>query len=488
MPQPTITKESFLAANVCTTRGWYLLHDQGGTPTPGEQLRMEEGKDIHRRAQSLHPNGTYAGNIANTNQLILDSSVEVIFEAAFQVDGYAARADWIRRVDCGWAIGEIKSSLHNDDGPKPEHIDDLAYTTMVLRRAGLPVQACELVLMNRAWRLGMDNPSLFITTDHKDAVIERADEFNQSWDRLGPMINRASRPSPHWCYECRNCNYFDDQCVGVGVDDPIFVLPRLSEKKFNELSKLGALSIHGVPTDYPLTANQAVVAKAIRTATPQINLEVIRDNLDQLQWPVGYLDFETVKTAIPMYPEVAPHEQIVTQYSLHIQQSKDVDPKHVDYLADHRLDCREELTQRLLTDTTECGSVVVYSPFEKTTIRGLAWKFPDLEQELQNLESKLFDLEPVIRTGLIHPQFKGRSSIKVVLPVLVPGLNYQELEIGDGDSAIAAFVDLAKGERSENEMSKIRVSLMEYCKMDTQAMALIVDAVRSWSLKSNDDD
>lgn len=270
-------------------------------------------------------------------------------------------------------MGEIKSSLHNHDGPKSEHIDDLAYTTMVLRRAGLPVQACELVLMNRAWRLGMGNPSLFITTDHTDAVIERADQFNQSWDRIGPMIKRASRPSPHWCYECRNCDYFDDQCVGVGVDDPIFVLPRLSEKKFNELSRLGALSIHSVPTDYPLTSNQAVVAKAIRTATPQINREVIRDNLDQLQWPVGYLDFETVKTAIPLFPEVAPHEQIVTQYSLHIQQSKDAESKHVDYLADHRLDCREELTQRLLTNTDECGSVVVYSPFEKLPF--VAWLY-----------------------------------------------------------------------------------------------------------------
>lgn len=93
MQQRTITKELFLAATVCTTRGWYLSHELGGTPTPGEQLRMEEGKDIHRRAQSLHPNGIFAGNIANTNRLILDSSVDVIFEAAFQVDGYAARAD-----------------------------------------------------------------------------------------------------------------------------------------------------------------------------------------------------------------------------------------------------------------------------------------------------------------------------------------------------------------------------------------------------------
>ena len=96
MAKRMITKEAFLTAMGCTTQGWYLMRDTGGTPTPGEQLRMEEGKEVHRRAQSLHPDGVYAGTVPKTKQLILDSAIEVIFEAAFEVDGYAARADWIR--------------------------------------------------------------------------------------------------------------------------------------------------------------------------------------------------------------------------------------------------------------------------------------------------------------------------------------------------------------------------------------------------------
>lgn len=470
MVKRMITKDAFLTAMECTTQGWYLMRDKGGTPTPGEQLRMEEGKEVHRRAQSLHPNGVYAGKPARTKQLILDSAIEVIFEAAFEVDGYAARADWIRRTQGGWIIGEIKSSLHDDDGPKDEHIDDLAYTCMVLRRSGLPVKSCELVLMNREWRLGMDDPSLFIVSDISEMVVERADEFNQTWERTGPLLLRNARPSPHWCFACRNCDYFEDQCVGVGVRDPIFVLPRLRENKFDELTSRGVFTIQDIPTDFKLSENQAAVAQAIRTREPLVDQELIRSSLDELEWPVGYLDFETVKTAIPLYPGVAPHEQVVTQYSLHVEASPGGELMHQEYLADHSTDCREELASRLIHDTEGCRTIVVYSSFEKTTIRGLAKLLSAMATDLANLEEKLFDLEPVVRKGLVHPDFGGRSSIKVVLPVLAPELSYANLDIGDGSMAIAAFAKLASVKFTEEEIRAVRRALLEYCKLDTLAM------------------
>ena len=140
MAKRTVTKQDFLTALGCSTRAWYAMWDEGGTPTPADLLMMEEGKEIHRRALSLYPKGVFAGSVAKTKTLLLNRSVEVIFEAAFEVDGYSTRADWIRRVRGGWIIGEIKSSLFSEEGPKDEHLQDLAYTTVVARRAGLPVK------------------------------------------------------------------------------------------------------------------------------------------------------------------------------------------------------------------------------------------------------------------------------------------------------------------------------------------------------------
>lgn len=454
------------------------MRESGGAPTPADLLRMKEGQDVHRRAQSLHPNGEFAGTIENTKQLVLARAVEVIFEAAFTVDGYTVRADWIRRVKGGWVIGEIKSSLFNEDGPKDEHLEDLAYTVMVARRAGLPIIGCELVLMNRDWRLGMPDQDLFVVTDQTDEVTPIADEFNRLWDQVAPLLLRRSKPSPHWCWECRDCEFFADRCVGVGISDPIFQLPYLREKKFTEFTAMGVTRISAIPSDFKLSESQQSAATAIRTKSPQINATAIRSAFDSLEWPIGYLDFETLMTAVPLYPDVAPHEQIVTQYSLHVEASPGSELVHREYLADHARDCREDLAAKLIRDTAECRTILVYSSFEKTQIRGLASLLPTYATGLAGLEAKLFDLEPVVRKGLVHPDFGGRSSIKVVLPVLAPDLSYTNLDIGDGGAAVAAFAKLASGEVTEEEIRAFRRALLEYCKLDTLAMASVLHSLK----------
>lgn len=474
MTMQTVTKHDFLTALGCKTRAWYGMRESGSASTPADLLRMQDGQDVHRRAQSLHPDGVFAGSVDKTKGPILDRASEVIFEAAFSVDGYAARADWIRRVKGGWVIGEIKSSLFSDDGPKHEHLEDLAYTVMLARRAGLPVKGCELVLMNRDWRLGMPDPDLFVVTDHAPEVMPIVDEFNRLWDQIAPLLLRRSKPSPHWCWECRDCEYFADRCVGVGIPDPIFQLPRLRENKFTELTAMGVTRISAIPADYELSDSQQGAATAIRTKLPQIDATEIRSALNSLEWPIGYLDFETLMTAVPLYPDVAPHEQLVTQYSLHVEASPGSELAHREYLADHARDCREDLAIRLIRDTAACLTIVVYSSFEKTTIRGLTKLLPTFAPELAGLGGKLFDLEPVVRRGLVHPEFRGRSSIKVVLPVLAPDLSYADLNIGDGGAAVAAFAKLASGEVTEEEIRAVRSALLEYCKLDTLAMVRVL--------------
>ena len=479
MPTRNVIKHDFLTALGCKTRAWYGMRESGGAPTPADLLRMREGQDVHLRAQSLHPNGVFAGSIEKTKNLILDRAVEVIFEAAFTVDGYTARADWIRRVKGGWVFGEIKSSLFTEDGPKDEHIEDLAYTVMVARRAGLPIKGCELVLMNRDWRLGMPDADLFVVTDHTAEVMPIVDELNRLWDQIAPLLLRRSKPSPHWCWECRNCEFFTDRCVGVGVSDPIFQLPYLREQKFTELTAMGVIRISAIPLDFKLSDSQLKAATAIRTKSPQIDAAEIRSALNSLEWPIGYLDFETLMTAVPLYPNVAPHEQLVTQYSLHVEASPGSELAHREYLANHARDCREELVARLIRDTAECRTIVVYSSFEKTQIRGLASLLPTYATGLAGLEAKLFDLEPVVRKGLVHPDFGGRSSIKVVLPVLAPDLSYDNLEIGEGGSAVAAFAKLAAGGATDEEIQVVRGALLEYCKLDTLAMVRVLRALQS---------
>ena len=53
---------------------------------------------------------------------------------------------------------------------------------------------------------------------------------------------------------------------------------------------------------------------------------------------------------------------------------------------------------------------------------------------------------------------------------MVPELSYAELDVKDGDTAIARFARMAKGEITGEEAEATRRRLLEYCKMDTLAM------------------
>lgn len=88
---------------------------------------------------------------------------------------------------------------------------------------------------------------------------------------------------------------------------------------------------------------------------------------------------------------------------------------------------------------------------------------------LNLLINRLVDLNAIIRKNFYHPEFHGSTSIKTVLPILVPDISYDELKIADGDSASAAFAYLALGKYKNTEVESVRTSLLEYCKQDTLA-------------------
>ncbi|HLA94671.1 MAG TPA: hypothetical protein VK612_03035, partial [Pyrinomonadaceae bacterium] len=78
----------------------------------------------------------------------------------------------------------------------------------------------------------------------------------------------------------------------------------------------------------------------------------------------------------------------------------------------------------------------------------------------------------------IHPGFKGRSSIKKVLPALVPELSYANLSIGDGLTATISWYRAVRWETMDADTrDKIFNDLEIYCEQDTLAMVRIFDVL-----------
>ena len=74
-----------------------------------------------------------------------------------------------------------------------------------------------------------------------------------------------------------------------------------------------------------------------------------------------------------------------------------------------------------------------------------------------------------MRDHVYHPDFHGSFSLKSVLPVLVPELSYDGLEVSEGGIATLQLVRLLLrgGTLDVAEKTRLREALLRYCELDT---------------------
>ncbi len=468
-----VTKNIFIGALACSTFGWLLRvleAKRTGPPTLGEIFRMEQGKEIETRARSLYPGGLPIEDAdpelahKKTLSAIKNRSVSVLFGATFQVDSFVTKADILQRLKRGWRLNEVKSSVVD----KPEFIDDMAYTAMVAEKAGLKISESSLILISKDFRLGMDTDRLFERKDYSDEVQDRVDLFKPYWETVEQITRAPRKPVAKLKFVCKKCDLFRE-CLGAGIQNHIFEIPRLSQKEFGELTERQIVRIEYIPDGFRLTDRQVRVRECVKRNQPFIGPE-LRKNLGILSWPVYYLDFETVDTAIPLYPDIAPYYKIPTQYSVHKWSRPGRALEHYEYLADPSRDCRKDFVESLIETLGDRGSIAVYGHLEKTILSSLADTFPGFSSKIKALIDRIVNLEQIVSSHFYHPDFHGSTSMKKVLPALVSEISYDSLEIKDGDSAMAAFAYLALGRHKGEKADEVKKNLKQYCAQDTLAL------------------
>lgn len=475
-----IDKREFLAGLACRTQGWYVRQSANDSPTPGLAWRFYGGADIAERARSWLGDGRNLPRtpideaFKSTGEALADPASVLLYEASFRWNGLAARTDCIRRSERGWTLVEFKSGQSSKDGDvSSEYIDDIAYTAMVAIGAGLKVVGASLIVINRNFILGEGEAAL-LEQDVTAGVLARASEFTLLAKDILSAIAGNERPQPNLKFACKDCQFFPEVCLGKDVPDPLFIIPRLSETRFAELQKYERVS--RLPPDVKLTETQKRVVDLIRSGKEHVNKDGLRA-LDSVVWPAYYLDFEAVMPYLPWFDGRPPYDAVPFQYSLHVRRSPDASFTHHEYLAPTAGDWRRELTERLLQDLGTTGSIIVYSSYEKTRLNGLAALFPDLVPKLALVVGRLFDLEQVFKNGYSSPAFLGKTSIKKVLPAMVPDLRYDRLEVNNGEDAAGVFALMRAGVYSVETHDVHRTQLLEYCKLDTLAMVRLHEAV-----------
>jgi hypothetical protein len=129
----------------------------------------------------------------------------------------------------------------------------------------------------------------------------------------------------------------------------------------------------------------------------------------------------------------------------------------------------------LKKDLPEKGSIITWNKsFEIGRNKDLAKRNPEHKAFLEKLNSRIIDLMDVFsEQHYIHPKFKGKTSIKYILPVLAPELSYKVLDIQEGATASDSWNKIVKGEYPKEERLEKIEQLKIYCKLDTYAMYAI---------------
>ncbi|MHB9070227.1 MAG: DUF2779 domain-containing protein [Sedimentisphaerales bacterium] len=470
-----IIKQQFLDTVFCPTYGWEAFRSNSKEELSiFAQFQMGEGTMVQERARKLYPQGILISgdNITAaelTKKFLQNANVEIIFEATFLSGNFITKSDILRREGSGWRLIEIKSGTSDD---KSEYLDDLAYTTMVVKKTGLKLVGSSLLLVSKEYRLGMSDDKFFEEYGCSDKIADRVNEFKNMSDTVVQCLSGNQRPEPVLKLECKKCPIFD-KCCGAGIDHHILELPRISHTKFCQLKDMGIVSIRDIPSDFDLSGTQKPVWEAVQKGV-FIDKKELEIALSQVKYPIYFLDFETVKTAIPLYENVAPHSQVPTQYSIHKCSAPGIVEGHYEYLADPAKDCRRELAERLVKDCGNGGTIFSYSAFEATVIKGLIELFPDIKGKLDGLVKRIIDLKQILM-NYYHPDFHGSYSIKDVLPVMVDDLKYDGMPVGNGSDAIAVFARMARGEYASEECEQIKKDLLAYCKLDTLAMVKLTE-------------
>lgn len=451
-------------------------------PASREAL-FQSGTEVGVVAQGLFPGGTtipydpdtYDRQVALTLEAVAQGA-STLYEAAFQFDNVFVKVDILNKGKDGWDIYEVKSSTSIKD----VYLPDAAVQYYVVKGSGLPVSRVFLVHINNQYvREGdIEVGKLFSINDVTSEVRQIQDNVAGELDTQKTML-RGAMPQVDigpYCTDPYGCDFMG-HCWGHIPDESVFTIRGSRSLPFT-LYNRGIIHLKDVPL-HMLSANQRLQVEAMLEKKIVISEEAVRGFLGSLWYPLYFLDFETFGAPVPLFDGTRPYQQVPFQYSLHYLEHEDADLKHHEYLADPKIDPREPLTGKLVSEIPNNACILAYyAGFEAGVLKGLAEWLPEYHDEIDTVLNNLRDLAvPFQKKSFYHWQFSGSYSLKYVLPALVPELSYKDMEIQDGDMAMQAYFRMREAD-DPGEIARLRSALLAYCRLDTLGMVRIIEKLR----------
>ena len=354
---------------------------------------------------------------------------------------------------------------------------------------------------------------------------------------LGP---HPTRLGPNLSTNCRSCEYQVSsleqngfrECWGPMADTSPHILELFSVSTVggtnsglvDELIRSGKASLYDIPTESLVKADGTVGIQAERQLRQiqqtRLHEEWVDPELGQIlnnaQYPLHFIDFETCTPTIPRYAGMRPFELIAFQWSCHTIASPGAEAVHSEWLQSHdnlpNVDFAHSLRARLEDE----GTILVWSSHEQTVLKTIRQQLvdhnlPDAElsawlrkatADMPN--GRVLDMYKLVTRHYYHPRMGGKTSIKSVCeaiwneddelrgrypefvikadqvqspyrslpPIPIDG---EETTVRNGTGAILAYMKMMgdDGVVTAEDQQRWRQLLTQYCRLDTLAMVMI---------------
>ena len=235
----------------------------------------------------------------------------------------------------------------------------------------------------------------------------------------------------------------------------------------------------------------------------------LRDALDDLDYPLHFIDFEASRLAVPYHAGMHPWEIVAFQWSCHRVSGPGAPAEPFEWINVGDVFPNQDFVSTLRERLGAKGTVLTWGRYEIDVLNEIARQgaargegnatFDAWRASLTN--GRWLDMHELCLKQYFHPAMRGSTSIKDVLDALwasdtilraefpeygaSPGDPYDALpkveidgrafEIAEGTGAVTAYQAMLYGEFRDNAgaRGKLRDALLRYCRLDTAAMVMI---------------
>ena len=181
---------------------------------------------------------------------------------------------------------------------------------------------------------------------------------------------------------------------------------------------------------------QQVTCVQKNITTPMVDLAGLATDLSRLEYPLHFIDFETIRGAIPFHKDSAPYEQVAFQFSHHVVEKNGTIRHEGEWISLKRgqwpnADFLKELQKDLSKDG---GSILHYANHEQQVLRDMADQVERTDPPLASwarglMDSskgdhgqgmgRMVDLKKILEARYYHPLAGGSNSLKKILPAIL---------------------------------------------------------------------